>query len=82
MSGCQMCGKPAQGPRSPRYCSDRCRAIAWRKRRASGQADREGRVRHLLVEALKVLQGQESADCPESDQAGRPQERRSPGGEG
>lgn len=57
MPRCRNCGEPVEGPRNRQYCSDRCRAIAWRGRQAKDQADREGRVRMLLVEALRVLGG-------------------------
>lgn len=60
---CQVCSKGFE-PKHPRarFCSSRCRVLAWHERRAKIQADREGRVRMLLVEALRVLEGREGAD--------------------
>lgn len=57
---CRGCGTEFE-PKHPkgRYCSDRCRLAAWKQGKAQAQADREGRVRMLAEEILRVLGGQE-----------------------
>lgn len=55
---CQLC-QVAFEARKPtaRFCSSRCRSAAWQRERTRAQAEREGRIRALLAEALRVLPG-------------------------
>lgn len=56
---CESCGTAFE-PRHPkaRFCSDKCRAAAWKQGRVKVQAGRDWRVRMLLEEALRVLTGE------------------------
>jgi predicted nucleic acid-binding Zn ribbon protein len=53
---CQLCQVTfeAQKP-TARFCSSKCRSASWQRERARVQAEREGRVRALLAEALRML---------------------------
>lgn len=52
---CPGCGKaPLQG-RQKVACSDRCRALLWRKGREAAQAERDRQIRDLLKGALALL---------------------------
>lgn len=46
---CESCGTAFE-PRHPkaRFCSDKCRASAWKARREEAQDERDRRVRALL----------------------------------
>ncbi len=53
---CEACGTPFEPKRSGgRFCSNRCRAKAWRERRVEFDRGRQRKVRDLLEEALEVL---------------------------
>jgi predicted nucleic acid-binding Zn ribbon protein len=52
---CENCEQPLTG-RQERACSDKCRAILWRQGREAVQAERERKIRDLLVEALQLLE--------------------------
>ena len=53
---CPACGKaPLQG-RQKVACSDRCRALVWRKGREAAWAERDRQVRELLKAALALLE--------------------------
>ncbi len=55
---CRACGTafvPKRHQEGPRFCSDKCRAAFWRKRRAKVQRERKRKVRDLLEEALEAL---------------------------
>ncbi len=43
----------------PRFCSDKCRAAYWRKRRVQAQDERDREITGLLEEALRVLEGED-----------------------
>ena len=61
---CAACGTafvPKRHQEGPRFCSDKCRAAFWRKRKVQGQRDRKRKVRNLLEEALEALaEGEDS----------------------
>ena len=55
---CTACRKSFEAKREqagPRFCSDKCRAAFWRKRRAQVKDERDRKVRDLLEEVLEVL---------------------------
>ncbi len=55
---CTACRESFEAKREqagPRFCSDKCRAAFWRKRRAQAKDERGRKVRDLLEEALEVL---------------------------
>ncbi len=62
---CTACGTAFEEKRQqegPRFCSDKCRAAYWRKRRAKAQDERDRKVRGLLEEAMEILtEGEESS---------------------
>ncbi len=62
---CTACGTAFEEKRhqeGPRFCSDKCRAAFWRKRRAQAKDERDRRVRGLLEEAIEVLgEGEDSS---------------------
>ncbi len=61
---CKACGTSFE-PRHPtraKFCSARCRVIAWRSEREAeaverALAEREDQVRRLLEEAVRLLAG-------------------------
>ena len=67
---CKACGTSFE-PRHPtraKFCSARCRVIAWRSEREAkaierALAEREDQVRQLLKEAVRLLAG-EAQDTP------------------
>lgn len=59
MPRCQLCQGTFEARKPARFCSSRCRSAAWQQAKAKAQADRDGRVRLLLVEALRELAGKE-----------------------
>jgi len=53
---CQGCQKPFQARRpSHRFCSDRCRVIAFQQKREKQRRERDSLVRIKLKEALALL---------------------------
>lgn len=54
---CQVCSKGFE-PRHPRarFCSSRCRVLAWHGRRAKIQADREAKALSALSRAVEAIQ--------------------------
>ncbi len=59
---CTACGTAFEEKRQqggPRFCSDKCRAAFWRRRKRQAQDERDREVRGLLQEALRVLEGEE-----------------------
>lgn len=58
---CARCNRSLAEPRpGQRFCSDRCRGLAWRVQRqaeAATQRTRDGEVRALLLQALGKLDG-------------------------
>ena len=62
---CAACRESFEAKREqagPRYCSDKCRAALWRRRKAEAGRERNRKVRGLLEEAIEVLgEGGESS---------------------
>jgi hypothetical protein len=52
---CQKCGQPFTGRATRRTCSGRCRAALSRQRESEAQAERDGEIRELLLQALRLL---------------------------
>ena len=59
---CLTCGASFT-PKHPRgrYCTGRCRVIAWEKRKAEARNERKRKVRDLLEEALEALDESENS---------------------
>ncbi len=61
---CTACGTPFVPKRHQeglRFCSNKCRAAFWRKRKVEFHRGRKRKVRNLLEEALEVLgEGEDS----------------------
>ncbi len=62
---CTACRKSFETKREqagPRFCSDKCRAAFWRRRKTQAQDERKRKVRDLLEEALEALaEGEKSS---------------------
>ncbi len=59
---CTACRKSFEAKRhqeGPRFCSNKCRAAFWRKRRVQAQDERDREITGLLEEALRVLEGED-----------------------
>ncbi len=59
---CTACGMAFEEKRhqeGPRFCSSKCRAAFWRKRRVQAQDERDREITGLLEEALRVLEGED-----------------------
>ena len=55
---CTACGTaftPKRQQEGRRFCSNKCRATYWRRRKARVQHERDRKIRDLLQEALEVL---------------------------
>ena len=61
---CTACRKSFEAKREqtgPRFCTDKCRAAFWRRRKAQAHQERRRKVRGLLEEAIEVLgEGEDS----------------------
>jgi predicted nucleic acid-binding Zn ribbon protein len=52
---CDMCGGPILGARTV-TCSDRCRAVSWRRRQDRARRARDGRLLALARELVVLLE--------------------------
>jgi len=57
---CTACRESFEAKREqagPRFCSNKCRAALWRRRKAQAQKDRDHKIRELLEAGVRLIGG-------------------------